>query len=240
MRRMQDIKEAELDNLRDLTNFLDAELEYHERAAEELRRVRQAWATGIPPASPVERPARPERRPTGRSRANTARSFNDYSPRKKVVEEPEPQEEPEPAPVRLPFRTHRSESRFSSTPEPSPRPSFGRSQTFQVAPAVDRRASALPSMPSISALRGHARPTSRFNRQNSQEDVFADDYDDSSPSGSGTPEWGERSASPATSMGSLTRSTSNLARKAPPPPPPCRSKKPPPPVPPKRPTEVSF
>ncbi|KAH6661452.1 hypothetical protein EV126DRAFT_477434 [Verticillium dahliae] len=64
LRRMQDIKEAEADNVRDLSNFLDAELEYHERCAEELRRVRQAWAT---------------------IRANTARSFNDYAPRNQIL-----------------------------------------------------------------------------------------------------------------------------------------------------------
>ncbi|EOO04048.1 putative bar domain-containing protein [Phaeoacremonium minimum UCRPA7] len=38
LRRMQDIKDAEVDSVRDLTHFLDAELEYHERCAEELKR----------------------------------------------------------------------------------------------------------------------------------------------------------------------------------------------------------
>lgn len=243
MRRMQDIKEAEGDNVRDLTGFLDAELEYHERCAEELRRVRQAWGSGVAPPSPVERSVRPERRPTGRSRTNTARSFNDYSPRNQLFEEPEAEREPEPLPVRLPFRSHRSEARFTATPEPPARPSFGRSQTYQGASNQERRASAIPSMPSISALRSqnNSRPASRFSTaQASREDVFADDYDDESPSGSGSPSWGGRSTSPATSMGSLTRSTSNLAKKAPPPPPPCRSKKPAPPVPPKRATEVGY
>ena len=83
-----------------------------------------------------------------------------------------------------------------------------------------------------------------------QDDVFAD-RDDDTGSGSGSPnDWADqRSVSPATSFGSLSRSTSNLAitqtvsnggggRKAPPPPPPSRSKKPPPPVPAKR--EVGY
>ncbi|EEY22914.1 BAR domain-containing protein [Verticillium alfalfae VaMs.102] len=242
MRRMQDIKEAEADNIRDLSNFLDAELEYHERCAEELRRVRQAWAANVSQTSPnrLDRISSIERRPTGRSRANTARSFNDYAPRNQIYEEQEP--EPEAQPVRMPFRSIRSEQRFASTPEPPARPSFARSQTFQ-GPASERRASAIPSMPSISALRGSARPTTRTNTNSpyAREDVFADDYDESTASGSGSPDWGARSASPATSMGSLTRSTSNLGiKKAPPPPPPCRSKKPAPPIPPKRASEVGY
>ncbi|KAF3356839.1 hypothetical protein VdG1_06136 [Verticillium dahliae VDG1] len=207
MRRMQDIKEAEADNVRDLSNFLDAELEYHERCAEELRRVRQAWATNVSQTSPnrLDRISSIERRPTGRSRANTARSFNDYAPRNQIYEEQEPEPEAQP--------------------------------TFQ-GPASERRASAIPSMPSISA-----RPTTRTNTNSpyAREDVFADDYDESTASGSGSPDWGARSASPATSMGSLTRSTSNLGiKKAPPPPPPCRSKKPAPPIPPKRASEVGY
>ncbi|KAK5996214.1 Meiotically up-regulated gene protein [Cladobotryum mycophilum] len=43
-RRMQDIKEAEADSVAALTSFLDAELEYHERAANELRQLRRTWA----------------------------------------------------------------------------------------------------------------------------------------------------------------------------------------------------
>ncbi len=63
--------------------------------------------------------------------------------------------------------------------------------------------------------------------------MFTDDGDDTA-SGSGSPEWGERSASPATSYGSLSRSTSALGTRKAPPPPPSRSKKPAPPIPAKR------
>ncbi|EQL04227.1 BAR domain containing protein [Ophiocordyceps sinensis CO18] len=44
LRRMQDIKDAEADNVSALNSLLDAELDFHERAAEELRRTRQSLA----------------------------------------------------------------------------------------------------------------------------------------------------------------------------------------------------
>jgi hypothetical protein len=42
-RRMQDIKEAEVDSVVDLTAFLDAELEYYEQCREVLLRLREEW-----------------------------------------------------------------------------------------------------------------------------------------------------------------------------------------------------
>lgn len=42
LRRMQDIKDAEMDNVGALTSLLDAQLAYHERAADELRHARQS------------------------------------------------------------------------------------------------------------------------------------------------------------------------------------------------------
>ncbi|KAK7434557.1 hypothetical protein CaCOL14_011163 [Colletotrichum acutatum] len=230
MRRMSDIKDAETDNVRDLTGLLDAELNYHERCAEELRRLRQNWAGGNAPPSPTDR----RYGNGGRGRSNTARSFNDYSARNNHVEE-----EPEPMPVRMPIRSQRSEVKFGASADTTPRPSISRSQTFQGPAATDRRSmAATPPVPAVShigSLRGNLRPTGRP----MASDVFADD-DHTTISGSGSPEWNDRSASPATSMGSsLTRSTSNLqAKKAPPPPPPSRAKKPAPPVPAKR--EVGY
>ncbi|KAL2754145.1 hypothetical protein ACRALDRAFT_1076003 [Sodiomyces alcalophilus JCM 7366] len=244
LRRMQDIKDADADNLRDLTGFLDAELEYHERSAEELRRLRNAWSVDIasaPPTShmpPTERiqPERPARRLSVMSRARS--TFQDYASRSPPRQEPQPVEpEPQPYPPRMPFRPHHSETRFNAAPDLPARPSINRAQTFQETTDVDRRPYAVSHVPSISALRANGRPLTRINTNGS--DVFADDYDDSSVQSVGdSPNWGARSASPATSVGSLTRSSSNLylmgGRKAPPPPPPCRSKKPPPPIPPKR------
>lgn len=42
-RRMQDIKEAEVDLVQDLTNFLEAELSYHDRCRELLLNVKREW-----------------------------------------------------------------------------------------------------------------------------------------------------------------------------------------------------
>ncbi|PFH61593.1 hypothetical protein XA68_16943 [Ophiocordyceps unilateralis] len=47
LRRMQDIKDAEVDDVAALTSFLDAELNLHERAVEELRRARHSLTQGV-------------------------------------------------------------------------------------------------------------------------------------------------------------------------------------------------
>jgi len=43
-RRMLDVKEAEVDSVVDLTAFLDAELNYYDRAREVLMQVKRDWA----------------------------------------------------------------------------------------------------------------------------------------------------------------------------------------------------
>lgn len=43
LRRMQDIKEAETDNVMDMGAFLDAQLEYHERSREALMQLKNEW-----------------------------------------------------------------------------------------------------------------------------------------------------------------------------------------------------
>lgn len=43
LRRMQDIKEAEADNVLDMGMFLDAQLEYHERSREALMQLKNEW-----------------------------------------------------------------------------------------------------------------------------------------------------------------------------------------------------
>jgi hypothetical protein len=43
LRRMQDVKEVEADNVMDMGTFLDAQLEYHERSREALLQLRQEW-----------------------------------------------------------------------------------------------------------------------------------------------------------------------------------------------------
>lgn len=43
LRRMQDIKEAEVDNVMDMGVFLDAQLDYHERSREALLQLKNEW-----------------------------------------------------------------------------------------------------------------------------------------------------------------------------------------------------
>lgn len=271
-RRMQDIKDAETDSMRDLTGFLDAELDYHERCAEELRRARASWATPQPASEGPSAFAAPERRPAASRRSSTARSFTERlslsrtTSSNNIYEADERLTEPEP---RMPGRGRMSlsnSSGYQQQPELPARPFAGRPHTFQGSggAGLDRErgpgsgrgsGSTTPNgsaygISNAGALRGQLRPAGgRINSR--QDDIFAD-RDDDTASGSGSAnDWADRrSVSPATSFGSLSRSTSNLAishsvsnvsssgRKAPPPPPPSRSKKPPPPVPAKR--EVGY
>ncbi|KAI1852712.1 hypothetical protein JX266_002253 [Neoarthrinium moseri] len=257
LRRMQDIKEAESESLQDLTNFLDAELEYHERCAEEMRRVRAAWLAPSAGQVSVGRGGQPDfglSRRTSRSRSNTAHSMSErndrterWASRQDIYED----DEPAPAPVRMPIRSTRQSSSGTATPVSPPRPTVNRSMTFggtfegprdrpayrepPLPPPSQESLRKAPGVPAnVSSLRNNLRPISRIStNQSNSSDVFADDYDTNTSSGS--PEY-DRSESPATSYGSLSRTTSNtgLAKKAPPPPPPSRAKKPPPPIPQKR------
>ncbi|CAK7216108.1 hypothetical protein SBRCBS47491_002720 [Sporothrix bragantina] len=259
MRRMQDVKDAEVDSIRDLTSFLDCELEFHERCAEELRRVKRTWP-GAATAAAVANGTLPSTY-GGRSRSNTARSYNNERTASYGNSRAGPgadssymDDEPEPLPVRMPIR---SSTRVNGSPPEKPaRPSIGRANSYQPssgntnAPPTtystfNNNLNTSSGSAAITSLRTGLRPVGRIQTTNGHGhnnggNVFADDNDDTaSGSGSGSPEWGERSASPATSFGSLSRSTSNVAmsgnggtgRKAPPPPPPNRAKKPPPPVP---------
>jgi len=295
VRRMQDIKDAEVDSVRDLTHFLDAELDYHERCAEELRRARRSWVAAAPEAGGSSNGyggaagLLPERRPMGRSRSNTAHSYSERLSRTSTNNNIYEAEEPEPEPVRMPIRSTSRPSINSSSSVAdlsSTRPSLATAHTFHsgmgMGSGIDRdrptsRSTNGASTPNsisgysygsggggsgsaqvnglnVGALRGALRPTSRAAPPPPpvrDSDVFAD-RDDDTASGGSSPQWGAaRSASPATSFDSLSRSTSNLGsynggggaglgqRKAPPPPPPSRSKKPPPPpVPAKR--EIGY
>ncbi|KAI0828741.1 BAR-domain-containing protein [Hypoxylon sp. FL0890] len=261
LRRMQDIKEAEADSVRDLTSFLDCELDYYERCAEELRRVRQEWVAGQAQPPSGSRPSELglARRPTNRSRSNTAHSYSErndrterWASRQDICE----QEEPAAEPVRMPIRSSPHRGSGSVTPEVQ-RPSFSRAtthggaiegqtsrqSTYREPPPLPESLRKGPTAPppNIGSLRNNLRPVNRIQtNQNLSPDVYVDEYDTATSSGS--PEY-DRSESPATSYGSLSRSTSNTGlttgtvgtvKKAPPPPPPSRAKKPAPPVPARR------
>ena len=268
LRRMQDIKEAEAEAINDLTNFLDAELDYHERCVEELRRTRQEWAAGQGHSHGGSRSDLSLSRRQTRSRSNTARSYSersDRTERRPAHQDVYEEEEPMPEPVRVPIRSGRFGNSGASTPDTTARPGISRSSTYGSAQSgtsyreppplppdsglASSRASKTPLPPptNISSLRGNLRPVSRVstNQSASSADVFADGGYDTTGS-SNSPDY-ERSESPATSYGSLSRTASNSAlsaspapvgpgvgaRKAPPPPP-SRAKKPPPPIPAKR------
>lgn len=282
-RRMQDIKDAEADSVRDLTSFLDAELEFHERCAEELRRTREMWTASNAGSSPgrggyynnqghgssaVAYPSEP--RAPARSRSGTLHSITGRLSRTNTSgsngknEGGHSYDDHEPAPpVRMPIRSNAHTGGVASTVLDMPmRPSLARSNTFQSGASVERTTmrsgastpggysgchqqqqgvlSPMATSTNVGSLRGQLRPVSRIvTRPDDNSNVFADRYDDDTSSSNGSPEWstvtgGERSTSPATSYGSVSRSASTLGRKAPPPPPPSRSKKPAPPIPAKR------
>jgi hypothetical protein len=306
-RRMQDIKEAESDNVRDLTSFLDAELDYHERCAEELRRVKRQWPAGNAGSSPRRQSsfggAGLDGRTTARSRSNTVGSLHSVGGRLSRANsrgnvEFFDEEEEEPESARLTTIRSNTSARLNrsgtstpahrETPELPMRPSMARASTYQVTdrerdtprrPSGRYSGATTPSSPSVAArdsyfgnqasnyqnvgsLRGNLRPASRANtvasrastQDHGQEDVFADRGEDTASSSGDGADWGERSASPATSFGSMNHSTGNLTggvptpltgaasgfRKAPPPPPPSRAKKPAPPLPVKREISISI
>ncbi|KAL2022377.1 hypothetical protein VTK56DRAFT_5444 [Thermocarpiscus australiensis] len=251
LRRMQDIQDAEADSVRDLTQFLDAELDYHERCAEELRRARKNWP-GASSVGAVAGYGSVERRPTGRGRSNTAQSYTERLPlqRANTYSAAECNEtESSAPPVRMPLRPIKQA-------DGSARPAFSKASSFQGGASLERErvggrisgahntptptCSVNHNIPDIGGLRGQLRPVSRV--ATTRDDVFAD-RDDDTASDAGSPDWGTRSTSSTTSAGSLNRTPSSGAaangsglgsRKAPPPPPPSRSKKPPPPVPARR------
>lgn len=216
-RRMEEIRDADPENVADLGTFLDAELAYHEQCREALLQLKTEW-----PAK-SQLPYRGGR-PNPRSRSNTVRSY---------VEEPVPVVEVRPSIKSGRAQTNRYGDLPMSehSPAASPRPPFGRSTTYDGGQYINRdlspaNATRLSRIPSDSLMIRTARSTLR---NVEEQDVFADDsgsYTNSSPDHG----YGEQSVSPATShgSGSLTPLTGKKSA-APPPPPPSRAKKPPPP-----------
>ncbi|KAF2128675.1 BAR-domain-containing protein [Dothidotthia symphoricarpi CBS 119687] len=225
-RRMQDIKESEVEMVQDLTSFLEAELSYYDRCRELLVNVKRDWP--VRDSAPI-RPVR--------SRSNTAHGYADrFNP---VEEEPEP----EPERITIPKLSSRSRS---PAPESSPggyalRPTISRTSTYdsgansQRDDTPTRRITRVPTDSSIvMASRGNLRSTRQAN-------AFADDYEDEYSGSSNnrrdrSPPSPDRS-SQASSVLSRAASWSQVdtganGKKAPPPPPPSRAKKPPPPPPP--------
>ncbi|KAJ5517983.1 hypothetical protein N7453_000405 [Penicillium expansum] len=242
LRRMQDIKEAETDNVMDMGAFLDAQLEYHERSREALLQLKNEWAGYSQVQAPPRRPTRP--------RANTAHSFLERY-------EPLQEETMNATETRPPIRSNRSITPYSESPPAETygntsgvsRPVLNRVPTFE-GPAQLRQEQ-VPAASQWIQQRTTSENLSGFGRRSSIQigsgRISADPYADSeevSSYGRSSPERmfsGGRDISPATSQGSVPSrrpSATNLntlgQKKAPPPPPPSRAKKPPPPPPIKR------
>ncbi|KAF2422073.1 BAR-domain-containing protein [Tothia fuscella] len=225
-RRMEDIKEAEVESVNDMTSFLDAELAYYDSCKEILLQLKKEWPG---PQGRNDLSRTPSR--IGRTRSNTAHSYTD---RFNEVEE-----EPEPAPrVTIPKRGARTGS-----PPDQARPNYQRSYTSSsvqntasrdYSPVGMQRLTRVPTEPTalLAANRSNLRPVNRTRDDYSPDrtDRFVNNND--------------RSESPTTSHGSTPSRVSSWAasdngslegrRKAPPPPPPSRAKKPAPPPPMKR------
>ncbi|KAF2714961.1 BAR-domain-containing protein [Pleomassaria siparia CBS 279.74] len=225
-RRMQDIKEAEVEMVQDLTDFLEAELTYHDRCREILLNVKRDW------------PVRENKNRPTRSRSVT--TAHGYSER---LNPPEEEPVPEAPRVTIPRLSSRNVSPggHDSSPSGYARPSYSRTSTLDATSRVHReesprRISRVPTEPTaIMAGRGALRPVRRT-------DTFADDYEDDYAN-THSHRRDRSPPSPATSQGSqISRTISWTAagtpehavngKKAPPPPPPSRAKKPPPPPPP--------
>ncbi|KAG5921451.1 hypothetical protein E4U42_005850 [Claviceps africana] len=215
MRRMQDIQDSESDSIAALTAFLEAQLNYHERAAEELRRVRQSLTDGSPSASPAGDELR-----VSRTRSNTSRSWQE-SRQAPSERRASPNSE-----TTLPLRRLVSSSAAPPpalpAPSQSPRQALLRaSTTYGTRTPLASTGNRPPSLArATTESRAHAGAT---------DDVYRDD--ESTGSGDGSAGWGNRSASSATSYDSSSRvPNGHELKKAPPPPPPVnRAKKPPPP-----------
>ncbi|KAE8165019.1 hypothetical protein BDV40DRAFT_259237 [Aspergillus tamarii] len=232
-RRMQDIKEGEVESIADLEAFLEAQLNYHEKCREVLLQLKNEW-----PSRQSQAQSSSGRRP-GRARASTAHSYQERY-------EPLHEELTNSADLRPIIRSSRSpsdvgDSREVFAPEPVPqRPFLNRTSTFE-SPAQLRQEQVYSPSP-----RPYRAPSENFitGRNSVLARMAADPSEETSPRSGTSPDrmYQGRSDSPVSSFGGVTRRSSSttlngaaVQKKAPPPPPPSRAKKPPPPPPMKKP-----
>ena len=246
-RRMLDIKEAESDSIVDLGTFLDAELNYYDRAREVLMQLKRDWPGYVTlrvsvktiadkHKSATESVAAPRRGP--RSRTNTMGSLRN-------VDE-------EDLPPLMPIRSRVSSNHVSAQNSPrrelpgfdfssNLKPTISRNSTFEGPTSLQRDAS--PASPISSKPRLSRAPTESsilgpggrlqllpVRTRDSAPDVFGDENDESTYG-----DYDSRSASPAPSYASgASRSMSagwarqdgvmgGGARKMAPPPPPSKT-----------------
>ena len=228
-RRMQDIVEAESDNVVDLYTFLEAEINYHDQCREVLLQLKNEWPLASDPADDLLGIRRPGSAP--RSRTNTLSRV----PTTNTINEDSDLEAPPPV---LPFRSRTSSGTNSpfQPSTPSGRTGIGRAAT-NLSEATPR-----PTITRTATDGTTTRPTLR--QASRTRAVVADDeaYFENAME-----DPLERTSSPATSHGvasAISRNTSwsslsqqaageaRAGKKAPPPPPPNRASKPKPPPPP--------
>ncbi|GKZ18653.1 hypothetical protein AbraIFM66951_007673 [Aspergillus brasiliensis] len=234
-RRMQDIKESEVDGVANLEAFLEAQLDYHERCRDVLLQLRYEWPSRAQPPS--------TRRP-GRPRSNTAHSYHERY-------EPLHEETDNTADLRPIIRSTRASSIEPGAREVYPpdalsqRPVLNRTSTFEGPTQLRQEQS-----PGTYQWPSRAASDNYIGRRNSVQsrtmgrpyvDPYMEQSEDASPISGTSPErtYMGRNPSPGSSYGgavsrkssSTTLNGTPLNKKAPPPPPP-RSKKPAPPPPP--------
>ncbi|KAL5430794.1 hypothetical protein PMIN05_009959 [Paraphaeosphaeria minitans] len=223
-RRMQDIKESEVEMVQDLTAFLEAELSYYDRCREILINVKREW---------------PVQDTLNRSRSRSHSTAHGYAERFNPREE-EP--EPEAPRITIPKLSSRNLSPHGN-PSPVSRPTYSRQSTFDSptrsvrddSPARNRLTRVPTEPTAMLAGRSNLRPPGQTN-------TFADEDDDDYERANGHQTYRRDRSPPSpetSSHGSaMSRAASwsqtdlPLSKKAPPPPPPSRAKKPPPPPPP--------
>ncbi|KAF9733651.1 BAR domain-containing protein [Paraphaeosphaeria minitans] len=226
-RRMQDIKESEVEMVQDLTAFLEAELSYYDRCREILINVKREWPVHI------------GRDTLNRSRSRSHSTAHGYAERFNPREE-EP--EPEAPRITIPKLSSRNLSPHGN-PSPVSRPTYSRQSTFDSptrsvrddSPARNRLTRVPTEPTAMLAGRSNLRPPRQTN-------TFADEDDDDYERANGHQTYRRDRSPPSpetSSHGSaMSRAASwsqtdlPLSKKAPPPPPPSRAKKPPPPPPP--------
>ncbi|EOD47709.1 hypothetical protein GTA08_BOTSDO09300 [Neofusicoccum parvum] len=146
-RRMEEIKEAERENVEDLTTFLEAELAYHDKCREVLMQLKRDWPGRTGGSSDNSR-----RHP--RSRSNTAHSYNE---RYRSEEEEPPMPEPKLTIPKLGSRgvsPRRDRDRDRDYGGDSPkRPSISRTSTTGTFEGPSRRGDDSPmGMPRLSRV----------------------------------------------------------------------------------------
>jgi len=211
-RRMEDIKEAEVESVVDLTQFLDAELAYHESCRNILYELRKGW----PATTTTSQGA--ENRKLGRARSNTAHSFTD---RFSTVEEQPPSPPARPAIPRV--------ARKDSAPIRSETPKISRANSIR---------QEIGSRPDSPSSRFESDMRSRDYSPDSVGRLSRTSTNDQSSSTLGRipyrPASHNEEMAPPVRQHTIGALNGGGVKKAPPPPPPSRVKKPAPPPPMKR------